>query len=105
MITALVQFQLPSPITLAEATRRFEASAPKYQNVAGLVRKYYIRSQDGRVAGGIYLWATREAAEHMYNGEWRERVTNLYGTKPTITWFDSPVIVDNSTGGTITKAA
>ena len=24
---------------------------------------------------------------------------------PTITWFDSPVIVDNLTGGTITKAA
>jgi hypothetical protein len=51
MITTLVQFQLPSAITLEEATRRFEASAP------------------------------------------------------TIAWFDGPVIVDNSTGGTITKAA
>ena len=29
----------------------------------------------------------------------------LYGAKPTLTWFDSPVIVDNLTGGTITKAA
>jgi hypothetical protein len=105
MITALVQFQLPSPITLADATRRFEASAPKYQNIPGLIRKYYIRSQDGGVAGGVYLWATREAAERVYDGEWRERVTNLYGVKPTITWFDSPVVVDNSTGGTITKAA
>ena len=74
MITTLVQFQLPSAITLDEATRRFEASAPKYQNLAGLIRKYYIRSEDGRVAGGIYLWESRRAAERVYDGEWRERV-------------------------------
>jgi hypothetical protein len=105
MVTALVQFELPSPISLAEATRRFEASAPKYQNLAGLVRKYYIRSDDGRVAGGIYLWESRQAAERVYDGEWRARVQQLYGAAPTITWFDCPVIVDNLTGGTITKAA
>ena len=105
MITTLVEFRLPAPISLADATRRFEASAPKYQNLAGLIRKYYIRSEDGRVAGGIYLWQSRAAAERVYDGEWRERVEKLYGAEPTITWFDSPVIVDNSTGGTITKAA
>ena len=105
MITTIVQFQLPSPITLAEATRRFESSAPKYQNIPGLIRKYYIRSEDGRVAGGIYLWETRAAAERVYSGEWRERVATLYGAKPVIAWFDSPVVVDNLAGGAITKAA
>ena len=105
MITSIVQFQLPAAITLEEATRRFEASAPKYQHLPGLIRKYYLRSEDGRVAGGVYLWETRQAAERVYDGEWRERVAKLYGAQPTITWFDSPVIVDNSTGGTITKAA
>ena len=104
MITTLVQFALPSPISLAEATRRFETSAPKYQNLAGLIRKYYIRSEDGRIAGGIYLWESRQAAERVYDGEWRERGEKLYGAKPTMAWFDSPVIVDNLTGG-ITKAA
>ena len=105
MITAIVQFQLPSPISLAEATRRFESSAPKYQNLAGLIRKYYIRSEDGRVAGGVYLWESRQAAERVYDAEWRERVEKLYGGKPSISWFDSPVVVDNAIGGTITKAA
>jgi Putative mono-oxygenase ydhR len=105
MITAIVQFQLPSPITLAEATRRFESSAPKYQNLPGLIRKYYIRSEDGRIAGGVYLWQSRQAAERVYDGEWRARVEKLYGAKPTITWFDSPVVVDNLAGGAITNAA
>jgi hypothetical protein len=105
MITTIVQFQLPAPVTLDEATRRFESSAPKYQNLAGLIRKYYIRSEDGRVAGGVYLWESREAAERLYDREWRERVEKLYGAKPVISWFDSPVIVDNLAGGAITKAA
>jgi hypothetical protein len=104
MITALVQFALPAPISLGEATKRFESSAPKYQNLKGLVRKYYVRSEDGRSAGGIYLWESRAAADAVYNAEWRERVEKLYGGKPTITWFDTPVIVDNTTGA-ITKAA
>jgi putative monooxygenase ydhR len=101
MITTLVQFQLPSPITLEEAARRFESSAPKYQNLPGLVRKYYVVSDDRRAAGGVYLWESRAAAEKVYSGEWRERVTKLYGSAPAITWFETPVIVDNAAGGTI----
>jgi hypothetical protein len=104
MITAIVQFQLPAPISLAEATRRFESSAPKYQNLPGLIRKYYIRSEDGRIAGGVYLWQSRQEAERVYDQAWRERVEQLYQAKPTITWFDSPVVVDNLAGA-ITKAA
>src|SRR5947208_7888457 len=104
MITAIVQFPLATPISLPEASRLFESSAPKYQNLPGLIRKYYLRSQDSSTAGGVYLWESRAAAERVYDGEWRARVAQLYGSEPTITWFDTPVIVDNSTGA-ITKAA
>ena len=105
MITAIVQFKLPKPVTLEEAARTFESSAPKYANLPGLLRKYYIRSEDGARAGGVYLWESRAAAEKVYNGEWRARVKALYGCEPEIAWFDTPVIVDNAAGGNITKAA
>jgi heme-degrading monooxygenase HmoA len=105
MITAVVQFTLPKPISLEEAARTFESSAPKYKNLPGLVRKYYLRSEDGRRAGGVYLWETRAAAEAVYDGAWKARVRELYGSEPEIAWFDTPVIVDNQTGGAGTKAA
>jgi hypothetical protein len=105
MITTIVQFDLPTPISLAEAARRFESSAPKYQHLAGLIRKYYLRSEDGRIAGGVYLWETRQAAERVYDGEWSARVKALYGAEPRIAWFDTPVVVDNRDGGAITRAA
>jgi Putative mono-oxygenase ydhR len=90
---------------LEEAARAFESTAPKYQGLQGLVRKCYLRSEDGRRAGGVYLWDTRSAAEAVYNGEWEGRVKQLYGSAPEISWFDTPVVVDNQAGGTITKAA
>ena len=105
MITAIVQFALPVPVSLDEATRMFEQTAPKYQNLPGLIRKYYLRSEDGRKAGGVYLWESRAAAEKIYNAEWRERVAKLYGNAPQVSYFDTPVIVDNQAGGAITKAA
>ncbi|WP_420132880.1 YdhR family protein [Rhodopseudomonas sp.] len=105
MITTIVQFALTKPISLEDAARLFKTSAPKYQKMPGLIRKYYIRSEDGRTAGGVYLWDSREAAEAVYSGEWRTRVAQLYGAEPLISWFDSPVIVDNAAGGAITAVA
>jgi hypothetical protein len=84
MITAVVQFRLPTPIAADDAARRFESSAPKYRGLPGLVRKYYILSEDGRTAGGVYLWESRAAAERVYDAEWRQRVTALYGAEPII---------------------
>ena len=57
MIVAIVTFHLAKPSTLAEMTRTFQATAPKYQKMAGLLRKNYWMSEDGRRAGGIYVWA------------------------------------------------
>ena len=98
MITAIVQFPLPEPLTLEEATEVFRSTAPIYRGVPGLVRKMYLLSEDGRTAGGVYLWETREAAERAYGGEWRRRVVERYGAEPRVAYFASPVSVDNVSG-------
>ena len=95
MITALVQFKLPERMTLKKAQEVFSSTAPRYLEVEGLIRKYYILSQDGETAGGVYLWKSREDAERLYTDEWRKFIFEKYGTEPRVTFFDSPVIVDN----------
>jgi hypothetical protein len=97
MITVITTFQLPKPITRDEARTTFLSTAPKYQGVAGLVRKVYVLSQDGSTAGGIYLWNSRADAEAMYTESWRAFVREKYGTEPSVTYLDSPVVVDNVT--------
>lgn len=98
MIVAVVTFRLPKPVTLAEATATFESTAPKYQGLAGLVRKNYLLSEDGTRAGGVYLWETRADAERVYNADWRKTVEAKYGAPPSVEYFESPVMVDNRDG-------
>ena len=98
MITAVVRFKLPQTVTVKEAQEIFSSTAPKYRDADGLIRKYYLLSEDGGTAGGVYLWRSRDHAERLYTDEWKKFIADKYGAEPTIEYFDSPVIVDNLTG-------
>lgn len=95
MITAIVKFQLPQDVTLEAATEKFEKTAPNYEGLSGLVRKYYLFGE-GAVAGGVYLWESREAADRQYTDEWKNMIAKVYGAAPEISYYETPVIVDNS---------
>jgi hypothetical protein len=105
MITAIVRFKLPATIDAAKAAELFKGSAPKYQGLDGLVRKYYLFDAESRTGGGCYLWESREAAERVYSAEWRKTITERYGSSPEISFFETPVIVDNALGKTTLDAA
>jgi len=105
MITALIQFKLPKPVTRAQAQEIFLNTAPKYRETPGLLRKYYLLSLDGGTGGGVYLWRSREDAERLYTVEWEKFIFDKYGSDPTVTYFESPVIVDNLTGEIIRDEA
>jgi len=98
MITTIVQFKLPEPVSRSKARELFLGSAPKYLNASGLVRKYYLLSDGGKTAGGVYLWESRQAAEAMFNAEWRQFIAEKYGAEPCVDYFETPVVVDNLTG-------
>ena len=104
MITAIVQFKLPEETSREDAMKTFKASVSKYQGMPGLIRKYYLYGDDG-VAGGAYLWESREAAEAVYTAEWHKMVAERYGSEPTVTYFETPIVVDNVSGDVIAEAA
>jgi len=97
MITALVQFKLPKPVTMEQARGIFLGTAPKYHNSPGLIRKYYLLSQDGSTAGGVYLWKSLEDAEHLYSDDWKAFILEKYEALPSVMYFDTTVVVDNLT--------
>ena len=95
MITVIVEFSLPQPISRAQAKDTFLSTAPKYQGMAGLLRKYYFVTPDGAKAGGIYLWRSRDDADRVYTDEWKAFVRGKYGSDPKLTVLECPVVVDN----------
>jgi len=104
MIVAIVTFHLPQPTTLVEISKTFQGTAPKYRGMQGLLRKNYWMSEDGRRAGGIYVWESRADADRLYTAEWKAFVQGKYGAPPQIEYLHSPVMVDNR-ADTITVAA
>src|ERR1700680_2161058 len=105
MITAIVHFKLPASIDAAKAAELFQGSAPKYQGLTVLIGKYYLFDAESRTGGGCYLWESREAAERVYTAEWRNMIAERYGAAPEISFFETPVVVDNTLGKTILDAA
>jgi hypothetical protein len=95
MITALVQFKLPQPVAREKAQEIFLSTAPKYRETPGLIRKYFLLSEDGGTAGGVYLWKSKKDAEGLYTKEWENFIRGRYGALPSVTYFESPVVVDN----------
>lgn len=98
MITVIVEFKLPQPMTRSQARDTFLSTAPKYQGMPGLIRKYYYLSPEGDKAGGIYLWQSREDADRVYTEAWKDFVRGKYGTEPGLTYLECPVVVDNLSG-------
>ena len=104
MITALVQFKLPQPVTREKAQQLFVGTAPRYRQTSGLIRKYYLLSEDGGTAGGVYLWRSKKDAEGLYTTEWVNSIRERYGAQPSVTYFESPVVVDNVTNEVVSDS-
>jgi hypothetical protein len=105
MITAIVHFTLPADIDAAKAAELFKNSAPKYRDVKGLVRKYYLFDGENRTGGGVYLWKTRADAEAVYTPQWKAYIAERYGAPPDIRYFETPVVVDNESNKILADAA
>lgn len=60
----------------------------------GFLRKHFIYSVAGGVAGGTYLWESLEAAQRFYNGPWLAGIRQRYGADPQITYYETFAIAD-----------
>jgi Putative mono-oxygenase ydhR len=98
MITAIVLYDLPPAIGLDECRAHFTKIAPDFMGVPGFVRKQFICSADGHVAGGVYMWENRAAAERFYCGPWRQGIVQRYGNAPRIQYFETVALADVASG-------
>ncbi len=92
---AIVQIPLGEALSSEDARRMAEEAAPKYREAPGLVRKYFVRGEDGMTWGGVYLWERREDGEAVFTQAWHERVASAYGSPAEIAWLDCPLVLDN----------
>ena len=102
MIVTIVTFNLPQPTTLAEITKTFQGTAPKYRASRPAAQELlHERGRRARADLCVGLARRRRSRLHRRMARLRE---GKYGTPPTIEYLHSPVMVDNG-AGTISVAA
>lgn len=97
MITSITRFQLPPGIPTEAIRKGFLEVAPKFKDPSGLLRKYFLISEDGKTGGGVYLWNSMEQARTFSEGVLRPMIRDKFQVQPSIEYYDAPVVVDNVT--------
>jgi hypothetical protein len=97
MITSITRFQLPPGIPTEAVKNGFLEVAPKFKHPAGLLRKYFLISADGKTGGGVYLWKSMEEARAFSEGVLRKMIKDKFQVEPSIEYYETPVVVDNVT--------
>lgn len=101
MITEFVLFDVPKGMTREKLMVGIRTVTEKWRKNPDLVRKTFVFDEAVSQAGAYYLWKNKEAAIKAHDQAWRDNLMRLYGSTPTIRYFDTPAIVDNMLGEVI----
>ena len=83
----------------------FRASVERLHDQLGLIRKHYLFNVQEGAAARVYLWESRATAEALYTPARREIITARYDSEPIVTWFDTPLLLNNRMGEVVSEAA
>ena len=95
MITEIVLFKLPAGMTREQYTTKARESAPVWGANPDLIRKNYLFDAERWYGGGAYTWKSVADAQKWHGDAFKKRVKELYGSDPTFTYYDTPILVDN----------
>jgi hypothetical protein len=104
MIVELVFFDNPPGLSRETELEGARAVVEKWRANPDLLRKHFMRSEDGRVGGAVYYWKSRAAADAAHGPEWQAAVKASTGSEPRRQFFELFLVVDNETG-TVTELA
>lgn len=76
MIMQIVRFQ--SSLPFEEVQKTAEARSAEFQNVPGLIQKYYFRAEEPGHYGGVYIWDSRQSLAAYRDSELAATIPQAY---------------------------
>jgi heme-degrading monooxygenase HmoA len=96
MTGVYVTFQYDGDFDRLRVAQVAQKARGMFEGMPGLRFKFFTFDEKEQRAINFYVWESDEAAEGFFTEELRERVTTLYGVKPTVNFVEIAQIVDNS---------
>ena len=95
MIAVFVTCKYGSDFDAQKVNKIAEAARGKFEGMPGLHQKAFTVKPETREAVNVYLWNDEAKARAFFNAEMLDRVTGLYGVRPTIDYAQIPALVEN----------
>jgi len=94
LFVVIVKFKVSNDIDKNSIKEKFKETAPMYQETIGLIRKNYLFDESKNIAGGVYIFDNSNNAHAWFDESRIQWLTDRY-SEPEISYFDSPVEVNN----------
>jgi hypothetical protein len=95
MIGAFVTFRYTDNFDAQAVQKIAEGARAKFEAMPGLHSKAFTLIPAKREAVNFYVWDSEDAAKAFYTDQLLERLTGLYGVRPTVEYAQIAALVDN----------
>ena len=95
MIGVFVTFRYGDNFNEQTVRKIAETARPKFEGMAGLRSKAFTLNSAKREAINFYVWDSEDAAKAFFTEEVLERVSSLYGMRPTVEFVQIATLVEN----------
>ncbi len=96
MVGVLVTFDYASDFDRERVASVAVHARDTFVGMPGLRSKTFTIDEAGRRALNFYVWDDDDAARAFFNDALVERVTGLYGVKPTVDFLEVAALVENA---------
>ncbi|MDM0032637.1 hypothetical protein QTI33_10915 [Variovorax sp. J22P271] len=96
MITAILEYCLPTPCARSAVLEKFKQAENRFRGMAGLQRKYFCYDEASGLGLSVYLWDSKTAAEAVFTEAFISGFESGFGVRPSIRCIDTLMIVDNA---------
>jgi hypothetical protein len=96
MIGVLVTFRYEDNFDDAALRKIADSARAKFDGMPGLRSKAFTVNLTKREATNFYVWDSEQAAKDFFTDALLDRVTGLYGVRPTVEFVEILALVDNA---------
>ena len=96
MIGVFVTFRYGDNFREQAVRKIAEAARATFEGMPGLRSKAFTVDSAKRVATNLYVWDSEDAAKAFFTDALLERVTSLYGVRPSFEFVQIASLVENA---------
>ena len=95
MIGVFVTFRYGENFDERAVRKIAETARASFEGMPGLRSKAFTLNCAKREATNVYVWDSEDAAKAFFSDELLERVTGLYGVRPSVEFVQIVTLVEN----------